>query len=468
MDLKKKSAISLALSLFSGFITLLNSLVIARTLSLEEYGVFSLASTIIFLFIQFSSMGLNDIIYKKIPLLKEKHSFIKSIVFLNSSIGLVTSLILLIFSKNIASIYSSVLLEPLLVLGSGFVFIGSLFNLLSIIFACLKRFEISIVMRFLDGLFKLLLNIFVILFFGLTAYLSLLTAIMSELIICAVIFILAFKFYNKYPLEKRDFYVNLIVEALPFALIPILSYLVSYLNDFLVGYIVGVVDVGIYSIAKFSTKVFSFISPVFSSILIPLFVESKDEDKIIQKGLNYFYLIAVPLSIIFIFRSADIILIIFGRKYLVADFLFKIVSASVIQGGIVQIFFSYYFAKRSPKRILLYNIILISVQLLISITLILLFGSIGAVITDVVVTTFAMFLLFCFIKKSFHLLKLFKIIIICLIPSFVLLLNIFNKAMFNLPFVCIIYSILVCIIYFLTEEINDFIPKQWLVKLRKV
>lgn len=454
MGLKKKGSLALFLSVMAGFLTFVNSILVARLLSLEDYGVFSLAVTIIYFFIKFSDMGLNDIIFKKLPVLKKKKSFIKSVVLLNSFFGIIFGTVLLVLAKPISIIYDSPRLFNILLLGGFLVFIGTVLTLLKRILISLKRLDLNTFIKFIEAIIRLVFNIILFYLIGLNSFLAVFAIVISQLIMVLIIVFFSLKYFRKFSFRNKSFYKKIIIAALPFSIIPIVTYIAGVVNSFLIGFFVGVADVGIYAVANFPFKVFSFITPIFGNLLMPYFVQKKKGDYLFKKGLLFFYLLSIPISFIFVFKSSSLISLFYGDKYLGADVLFKIIGASVFQLGVSNILFSYYFANKTPKKIMKYNIVITILQVLLSLILIYFLGSIGAVLTDLFIKTLSIIILFSIIKKPLHFLRLFKIIILCAIPAFLLTISFVDISLLNLFIGVGLYSSAVLMFYYFSKEFN--------------
>lgn len=309
------------------FIQLGITMILARLLTPEEYGVVAIVTVFTAFFGMLSDVGISQAIIQYDDFEKKEHS---ALLFFSLVLGIVLSLVFIALSPLVAMFYSDAQLFPL----CSFASLSILFNSLNMVPNGLllkqKRFA-SIGIRLVTsslvgGIVAIVMSILHCGAFSLVAN----TVIVSMMICFWNIFASHIHIGNIHfvkPLRKI-FKYSAFQTAGSFV-----NYFSRNLDNLLVGKVISITQLGFYDKAyKLTTYPMTFLSSVVGSVLQPYLVKYKDDMsslyakwKQISKALS---LIAAPVSALLFSAAYEITILFYGDQWGASAHLLQILSIS--------------------------------------------------------------------------------------------------------------------------------------------
>lgn len=320
--------------------------VIARYYGPQEYGLFSLALTIIALLTAVSSLGLNDGLLRFIALYRGKKEFsslnfiFKFSWYLSLFAGIVVGIVLwglsdfisLNFFHNWAlSVYLKILSLAI-----------PAANIAAVYMATLRAYEkigfYSFVQNILSNVSKFILLIVFILFgFGsegiIWSYLlSIFIVLLTAYLICRYKIPELFINIKTSSLDKKNLKNSILSYSWPILFIGLIGNLLYWVDSLVIGYFKTATDVGFYNAAVPIAALFAIASEVFMQLFFPLITKehSKNNTSLIletsKQVEKWIFIINLPLLMIILLYPGVIINILFGKEYLVAETALRILA----------------------------------------------------------------------------------------------------------------------------------------------
>lgn len=334
-------------SIISSFLFLFSKLLIARYWTTSEFGIFSLALSIISLFIVVSILGLERGITRNIAYYKGKKDYEKIPKIIASSIftTLATSniiAIILFFSSE--AIAKGVLNEPGLVAPLQIFSVAiPFFNLISILVSVLRGFNQIKPYVYFQQIMLYALFFFFLLYLVIfnMSFINIFYAYIGSLILTCLAFgiYLIRKTHGYHVLSNSTITFSITKELLIFSL-PLLGtamiqQIVGWTDTLMLGGIKSAADVGLYNAARplsiFITFPLSALLIMYTPVISGLYGGGKiDEIKrnfsIITKWIS---LISLPLFLILFLYSETIITYLFGAPYALAANALRVLSLGI-------------------------------------------------------------------------------------------------------------------------------------------
>ena len=328
---KKKFKINLSWlvfdKLFRATLNLLLTILLARILGPEKYGILSYLLAFIFLFTAISSLGINPLVTNKV--IKKPKNFSGIILnsyylrIISSIISYIIFLILIYFlsNKNLYYEYAIII---------GFIIV---FRCGEILFSYFEAKSLSkfIVLSQSIGLIISLITIIFILVNNLD-FKYIFYAFLAESII---IFLLINFFYFSITNTKIIFFsINeskkIILKSLPILLSVVSIILYMRIDQIMIQNMLGEYSLGIYSVSVRFIEIFHFIPKIIIISYLPILLLSKKYKFKLLK-LNAFIFKISLLVVLLILLSSDFLIVrIFGQEYIESSITTKILSFSII------------------------------------------------------------------------------------------------------------------------------------------
>jgi O-antigen/teichoic acid export membrane protein len=324
---------SLGTKFFSAFFALASGILLARTLGLEGYGIYTLAFTTITLLSVPASLGLPNLITRYIAKyeVEENYEAIKGLLIRCNQFILISSVILVLgtlftgffwwkdYSKSFTeTLWMGFLLLPLLSLGS-------------IRAAALRGLHFVILGQLPDTLLRnLLLCIGVFIFYVLKVPLTPYMGMLIHVIAAAISYIVGFVFLKRKLLNKlrevKPIYHNKmwLKEAIPFSLNSGVQVIRSKLVTYVLAAFGSVTAVAIYDVALRGAALVAFTLDALNTAIAPHIsaaFEKKDFNnlqKIITKTSRIIFAFSLPIALFFILGGDQLIVLLFGKEYRLA------------------------------------------------------------------------------------------------------------------------------------------------------
>jgi len=368
------------------------SIVVARGLGSESFGTYSLIISICTIFILFCSLGFNEAANNFIPkFIDEKGKtayLLKKLIFIRSFVTFIFSLILFLFSGEIANIINSPEISLYLKLAVLYVIFESLTLLLMYIYIGRLQTNMTFQVKFLARIFNLGLA-FLLLKRGYgikeLIYVLTFTSFLSMIIYLFRLKKYLFQYSEKFNLQKIYKFSKILWLAgfINFAL-------GKQIDILLLGFfLISKSDIGFYNIAftlsvTLSTLFLGGLEGISLSSLSE--IEAKHGKKALELGwrsiIKTAAFLSIPITVFVIYFAKPIITFFYSVNYLPAAILFQVFAlfgmASRLLGGGTHVTVLYAVGKERLALLLRLSAGLLN--LILAILLIPHYGAIGAVV----------------------------------------------------------------------------------------
>lgn len=424
---------------------LIFTILLARILMPELFGLYNLVLSIILTVFTFTDLGINTALsrYLSESLTKgkkgevEARSRVRFLFNLKLFLTFGASLLLFLFASLISE---TIFKRPEMILpiyfGSIYIFLLSFQGFLGTFFYPLKKLKYNLCSEIIFQISKIILFIILI-----KLYLNMSTVfwvliISTALSILFYLSILLAKqrrlFFGKIiPVETKRISIFLGWTMLLYILLPIYS----YVNTFMLGLFVEDIFLGYFNaIISIVLPIAAFLN--FGLVLLPIFTEISGErlTRGFKKIIKYLTLLAIPASIGLMFIIVSIVKVLYGMTYVPTSFEFAItltgilLSFLVFEGAILGAYFSLFNSKEKVKFPTLFLLGMTLVNIILNYVFIkfaLQYGSEWTLVAVSLATVISRYLnlgvLNIFSKKKFGLSIEFKDIIKPLIASLIML-----------------------------------------------
>lgn len=333
MDSKKELKIGLLYSFIGRYsniiVSLLISSILARLLSPEEFGTVAVINVFLVFFNNLADMGFGaGVIQKK----EINNKFISSIFYFTNFLGLLLSIIFYLFSKYlIVYYYNNPIYEKLGLLVSLNLFLVSVGIVPRALINRKKMFKEFGIINLLSNLLSGIISI-ILAYLGFSYYSIIIQGIIMNLlvnlfIIIRINFRLIFSFEIKYIKDIFGYSSYLFIFNF-------INYFARNLDNILIGKYMGVVSLGFYDKAyKLMVFPLSALTGIVSSVLHPVFARYQDnKEKIYKEYLEIIKILSflgIMISNIAYFNAREIVLILYGYKWIEVVPIFKILACAI-------------------------------------------------------------------------------------------------------------------------------------------
>lgn len=339
LTLAKGSGISLGGRLFGRALLLVGQAILARTLGVNDYGLFSIGWT----FLQISlaiPMGLmQGIIYFGTSLLADEARFrraLQQIIFVTAGLGLVLGTTLFLVSPSIADLFHKAGLADVL---RGAAFAMALAIMLNVVAAATR---VSRKMQFSAIAEELLPSSLILI--GALAFTVLwrggtLGSMLALILAYSVSVAFAFRFlFGLYPAVfkpirwRASFFREILAFALPVSVAGILVILIQWITRLILAYLRPEAEVGLYQAASQIASLPAIILTATGTMLVPMASHLSSQGQ--MESLNHLFKIAtkwsiylsLPLFLTIVLFPATSLELVFGQAYKVGANLLVIMA----------------------------------------------------------------------------------------------------------------------------------------------
>ena len=388
----------LIISVLAAFLGYFVRVILAKNLTIEEFGLFYAVFAFLGMFGIFKSLGFDRALAKFIPefLHKKENNFIKSSIIYVIVIQIITNSVIILavylLSDFLASNYfhnaqAAIVLKLLAIA----FFIDSFVFVLKFSFQGFKK------MTYFSGidLLRMLLITAVILIGFKLDYklLSPITAYIIAPIVLLIVFswILVKKVFPEFFISRFIINKTLLKRISKYSIFILATsiggIILGYTDIMMLTYFLGLTSVALYSVALPTTGILLYLPRALEQILLPLTSElwSKKKKKMLVEGIEslykYSFIIIIPL-VFMMFSFADLIInVFFGKSYIPAANTMKILSIGVIFATINSVGFSFFPGIGKPQISSKIVYIAAIFNFITNLILIPIIGVIGAAIT---------------------------------------------------------------------------------------
>lgn len=331
-----------------GYLTLLNILtqlvsflklsILARILMPSDFGLFALVTVTITTFETLSETGFN---YAAIHMNVDIKKIAKILLVINITRGMLLSVLTLISAPLLSQFFKSENLLDLLLLASLIPFLRGFINPLTIRFQKELEFSKVFLTQFIPIVMTVISSIILVFYYhsAMALLLGLIIGTISEVIFSYMIV----RFPTREPLNKK-YLKKLFSYGKWITAGGLINYLSIQIDNLFIGKFFGTEALGLYDFAfKTANLAFTQVTDTISRVAFPLYVKRNKEKKHLQslfiKNVVSVTIPALILTIPFLLFPQQILLFLFGEKWLVAAPTLQILSiygllrASIGPGG---------------------------------------------------------------------------------------------------------------------------------------
>nr|MCK4929962.1 flippase [Nanoarchaeota archaeon] len=403
------------INIIAAFLGYLIRIVLARNLTVAEYGLFFAVFTLINLLAIFNHLGLGEALVKYIPdfLVKKKHDKIKNsiIVVLGTTFIMIIILAILLFtfSDFLAQNYFKIsLAAPVLLLFILVLLFSNLRGLVRVIYQAFQRMTIYAVMYLAEN--SLILILLLCLFaFKKNIFIAVYSHIIAYVLIFIVFSLLLFKVFNFFKHKiaiKNDLVKKLFKFGIPVTLSGIGGMIILYTDTLILTYFRSLKEVGIYNVVVPTVMMIMFFGKSISSVIFPMASElwARKKKKYLEHGLimleKYSFVIVIPITLVVLAFSKLILSLMFGKQYSVGATTMQILLIGIIFFLIYSINSTLFASIGKPEigtKILLQGAL---INFILNLLIIPKLGMLGAAITSLI-TYFYVFIVSVFKLRKF-------------------------------------------------------------------
>ena len=342
----KGTLIVIIVSAIAALFGYLVRLVMARTLSMEDFGLFYAVFAFLGLFGIFKTLGFDKALIRFIPefLHEKKYNELKSSIVYAASIQLITSIISILIVYFLSSYLASNYFHNekarivLILMAVSFMF-DSFTQVLKFAFQGFKK------MSYFSGidLVRMIIILIVILIGAWLNYDILgpvLAYIISPALLTIIFGLLLIKVFPQFTKSKLIFEKNLFKKVSRYGIFVLATsfagFILWYTDTIMITYFLGLTSVALYNVALPTAKLFLYFPRAIGGIFLPLTSEfwAKKEDALLIAGIESLYkysaIIIIPAVFIVFSFSGPIISVFFGSNYIGAGNALKILIIGMI------------------------------------------------------------------------------------------------------------------------------------------
>lgn len=413
----KGTSLIFTASVISAGLGYLLRILLARNLSIEDYGLFYAVFAFVGLLASFRGFGIGQALMKYIPefKLQKKFSFIKKGIVYYFFVQFITYSILLIilffFAEKLSLFYfkDAKSLQLLIVLALAFLFaiFESLFHVLFLGYNKPKYYSFT---TFFQMLLVVIIT-FILFNFGVGFLSPAYGYLFASIIASGTYFVLFRKlspefFKSKFSIDFK-FFKKITLFGLPLTVSAFIGTSIGQLDTLMLTYFTTLKDVALYHVALPIAMILRHFAKSVSFIVIPVSSEiyfKKKEILIdgIKKIQKYLLIIIIPLALSMAVFAPFIISLFFGEEYLGAVTALRIISISSIFYSVAHVNSNFLLGVGKPglnAKTMVSGYVL---ALILNLILIPLFGILGAAVSILIAALFMFFLSFRYLKKSIN------------------------------------------------------------------
>jgi len=389
--------------------------ILTRFLEPEKYGLYVLLITNISFLQIFSELGiptasskyLTEEVYKK----ASPRAIVKASILLSSVLGVVFTILCVLFSKQIAVLLKNDNLTILLRIGSVLLLINNFIRLYEELLKGINEFKFPTLINFIIRPIQLIL---IILFLALGFNLQgVIVAIIISLMFMAISYILFFskKYYYKLKNNKalKESLRKIFFYSLPIALGSFAYYFYTKIDILLLSYFWNTKEIAVYNVADMIYQVPLIIVGVLATILSPIITREytlgnhKTIQELFTRIQSFIFFLMLPFSIGLFFFSG-IFIMIFFPEYQNSIILLKVLSPMIVLKGIGQIATGGFLISTGNVNVLAFwTVVGAILNFVFDLLLIPRWGALGAIITTSVIHSSVIIIMIIYLLKKLNL-----------------------------------------------------------------
>lgn len=358
-EFKKNGVVILIATIITGFFNYLYQVYMGRTLGPEDYGTFGALFSMIYIvgvISQTLGTSTTNFVARFIGEGKQIGFFIKGSINRFAIIGLIVSMVFLIFVDNIKSLFKIINSGPILIL-IFILFLQWLSPIAGGILRGTKRFFVMSFVTVADSFSKMVVGILLVtLGFGISGALT--GLVLGSLIGLAISAIFIKKYMKPNNPHEPDFkFSSFYIYSLPVLIAMVGLSIPSNIDVIVVKYFFSPFETGIYSSIAVLGKIVLFVSGAVGTMMFPIVAEKhvrKEDGKgVLKKSLLYTGILSGSVSLIYIVFPG-IIVTIFGTKYETAIGMVGLYGLGMFLFSLITILVNYHLAIRNMRYVVIF------------------------------------------------------------------------------------------------------------------
>ena len=323
-------------------------LVIVRSLSTDDYGLFSLAMSIVFLFLTISLLGLNKGAQRFVALYRGKGDLegAKGTVYGTAILFAIAALVTTAALMATSGVMSSLLDKP----GLGWIlfmlaFLIPISGATGLIIACYQGFEMvtaKIIGSIGPDLLTTIAVILAILLFG-TLHSIVLALLLGSALMLVVLVL--YMYHTGFPgfsgIKPRLELRKLLLFSVPLGISGIASQVLVHTDTIMLGYFGTAKQVGMYNAA---VPLFHLV-PIFLTAMAFIYApvaarmvgQGKDDElRVLYPNVTkWLFIFTLPMCFIFLFYPSQVLRLLFGARYVGAAYVLQILVIGAFAHAVV-------------------------------------------------------------------------------------------------------------------------------------
>ncbi|OGM92363.1 hypothetical protein A2755_01185 [Candidatus Wolfebacteria bacterium RIFCSPHIGHO2_01_FULL_48_22] len=371
----------------------------ARVLGASEWGTFSYAMSLAALFTLFMDFGINAVITRESSRdLSVQQRYFSTAFVIKVLMFIAITLFVVLVVPFFVSIPEVLVLLPLVVFMLG---VDGLRDFGASLSRAWEKMEV-------EAGIQILTNVCIVVagFVALVVSRTALSLVWGYLIGTSVGMIFAYAPYRSYvrnifKMFDRGLIKKILYASWPFGMVGLMGAIMLNTNTIMLGWFRSIEEVGYYgAVQRIMWLLYAipgFLSSAFFPQMAKLIADTEGMRKILERGLSFLTLIAVPMTAAGILLAWEIMFVVFGDEYTVAAEVFRITSLTFLPVFLSTMFGNALFALNKEKKLFMYVGIGIVSNVVLNLALIPLWGMSGAalsaVLSQLLITSYLVYVL---------------------------------------------------------------------------
>ncbi|MFW6285750.1 MAG: oligosaccharide flippase family protein [Nanoarchaeota archaeon] len=394
-SLAKGTSINLIFAIFASITTLIFNILAANYFGPENFGFFSLVETILGLSIMLAGLGITNSILRYFTYYRETSKaklkgYMEFIFLIPLSLSFVVGILLFIFSGHITNFFNFPSIFSKFIQIIAIIIPFRMFSQITgKLFLSNKMYLHTNISFNVINKLSLIVGILLIIYFNLEIIILIYLLLIIAIIRFTYSFIIFVLYKDKFLIkekEKKKEYKNWFLFSLPLFFSGFMSFVYNWGDKIIIAKFLSPTELGIYSVA-FSMAMFLYtirsnMTNIFSPIISQKFAQKNYEEikYLYKKGTNWIFSLTLPIFLVIIVFSKQIILLLYDKSYINAYIPLMIISIGLLINIMFGLNQQILFAKGKTKSIFYNNIFIAGFNLILNLILIPLIGIIGAAI----------------------------------------------------------------------------------------
>ncbi len=388
--------------LFRASLNIFLTIILARNLGPEDFGVLNYLLAFLYLFTSISSLGMNPVLTNKIinDGAKFKYNLILNAYYIRFIFSILCyliflSLIYLLNNDEVIFEYSTIIGLVIIMKSSEILF---------------SYFEAKSLSKYIviSQLLGLLTSIFIIIYIFINELDNkfIYTALLLDFIIVFILINYFYFFKNKFFFPKLELSLikKTLYSSLPVLISALSIILYMRIDQIMIKSLINEYEVGIYSASVRLIEIFHFIPKILIISFLPIILKTKEYYNQLLHLNSVIFKISIFIFLIIFFSSSLLTDIFYGEEYFESVLITKILSFSIIFVffGVIN---EHWYIKNNLQLNYAFNVFLGAlINIILNYFLILNFGSVGAAISTLITYIFIIFVFDMFNKNTYELL----------------------------------------------------------------